>query len=278
MTAAEAFGDGGGGLSRHFRGVARGALSVWAVLLVFLLWAFGGAFTRFVPSVAEVAEAFPGFVTDSATWVDVGITLRRVVLSLFAAVVLGLGAAYLMYRQTFAGQVVSIYVRLALGLPSTIAALLALFIFRRSPAGVYVVVTVITFPFIVLTLLGGMQAADRSLDEMAKAYRFGVRRHLRHVTVPHLVPYMFSAIRNENAHAWRVVVLAEVFAVSSGMGARFTRAFDRFILVDVLLWLFAFMAILLATEYVVLRPIERSVLRWRRAATTTDWQGMTNGP
>jgi NitT/TauT family transport system permease protein len=241
---------------------------VWAIFVLFLLWVFGGASTRFVPSLAEVAEALPGFVTDPETWADIGITFRRVVGSLFAAAVLGLGAAYLIYQQGFAGQVVSVYVRLALGLPSTIAALLALFIFRRSPIGVYLVVTVITFPFIVLTLLGGMQAADRRLDEMSRVYRFGTRRHLRHVTVPHLVPYTFSAIRNENAHAWRVVVLAEVFAVSNGMGARFSRAFDRFILVDVLLWLFAFMAIMLATEYLILRPLERSALRWRRQSST----------
>lgn len=257
-----------GGVLPPLRGVALGVLSVWAIFVLFLLWVFGGASTRFVPSLAEVAEALPGFVTDPETWADIGITFRRVVGSLFAAAVLGLGAAYLIYQQGFAGQVVSVYVRLALGLPSTIAALLALFIFRRSPIGVYLVVTVITFPFIVLTLLGGMQAADRRLDEMSRVYRFGTRRHLRHVTVPHLVPYTFSAIRNENAHAWRVVVLAEVFAVSNGMGARFSRAFDRFILVDVLLWLFAFMTIMLATEYLILRPLERSALRWRRPSST----------
>jgi NitT/TauT family transport system permease protein len=60
-----------------------------------------------------------------------------------------------------------------------------------------------------------------------------------------------------------VVVLAELFAVNTGMGARFARAFDRFLLVDAMLWLFVFMVILLGTEYLLLLPVERRVLRWR---------------
>jgi NitT/TauT family transport system permease protein len=47
------------------------------------------------------------------------------------------------------------------------------------------------------------------------------------------------------------------------MGARFARAFDRFLLVDAMLWLLVFMVILLGTEYLLLLPAERRVLRWR---------------
>lgn len=246
-------------------GGGRLLLSIWALVLLILVWWVGGAYTRFVPPISEVLGALPAFAGDGETWYHVVVTLQRVLLSLVAAAVLGTAAAYTINRGQLAGKVVSIYARLALGVPSTIAALLALFIFQRSPIGVYVVVTIITFPFIVVTLLGGLQSADERLDEVAGVYRFGVVRRLRHITIPHLVPYLFSAIRNENAHAWRVVVLAEVFAVSNGMGTRFIRAYDRFILEDVLLWLLMFMAILLITEFGVLRPLELWAQRWKRA-------------
>jgi NitT/TauT family transport system permease protein len=105
---------------------------------------------------------------------------------------------------------------------------------------------------------------------MSMAYRFGGLMHARQVSLPHLVPYTFAALRNEYAHAWKVVVLAELFAVNTGMGARFARAFDRFVLVDVMLWLLLFMGVLLGTEYFVLRPLERYVLRWRKTGQTTQ--------
>jgi NitT/TauT family transport system permease protein len=100
---------------------------------------------------------------------------------------------------------------------------------------------------------------------MAAAYRFSRYQIVRHIVLPHLVPFGVAAIRNENAHAWRVVVLAELFAVNTGMGWEFTRAWDRFLLIEVLLWLIAFMSILLATEYGVLVPLERFTRRWRKA-------------
>lgn len=248
-------------------GGGRLLLAAWALFLLLLVWWVGGAYTRFVPPIGEVLAASAGFVTDGETWYHVGVTFQRVLLSLLAAALLGIAAAYAIDRGGLAGKVVSIYSRLALGVPSTIAALLALFIFQRSAIGVYVVVTIITLPFIVVTLLGGLQSADERLDEVADVYRFSIGRRLRHITIPYLVPYLFSAVRNENAHAWRVVVLAEVFAVSDGMGTRFIRAYDRFILEDVLLWLLAFMGILLITEFAVLRPLELWAQRWKHAPT-----------
>jgi NitT/TauT family transport system permease protein len=210
-----------------------------------------------------VLREIPEFVTGKNIWPDVLATVRRVAGSLAIALTIGFGAAYAMQRGGLWGRVVDRYVGLMLGVPSTIAALLALYVFKRSEVGVYFVVSIITFPFVALTLLQGLQAADRRLDEMADVYRMSTRQHARHVAVPHLVPYTFAAIRNEYAHAWKVVVLAELFAVNSGMGARFARAFDRFRIVDAMLWLIIFMIILLGTEYLLLLPSERRVLRWR---------------
>ena len=229
------------------------------------VWWVGSRATTFVPSIGEVLSSIPGFVREEEIWPDVLATVRRVFGALAIAMATGFGAAYVMSRGGLWGQVVDRYVSLMLGIPSTIAALLALFIFKRSEVGVYFVVAIITFPFVALTLLQGLRAADRRLDEMSDVYRFPTIAHVRHVAGPHLVPYTFAALRNEYAHAWKVVVLAELFAVNTGMGARFARAFDRFLLVDAMLWLLVFMIILLGTEYLLLLPLERRVLRWRGA-------------
>ena len=228
-----------------------------------LLWWVGSRTTTFVPPIGEVVSALPAFLVREDVWPDILATVRRVFGALAIAMVAGFLAAYVMSRGGLWGRVIDRYVSLMLGIPSTIAALLALFIFKRSEVGVYFVVSIITFPFVALTLLQGLRAADRRLDEMSDAYRLPTVAHARHVAAPHLIPYTFAALRNEYAHAWKVVVLAELFAVNTGMGARFARAFDRFLLVDAMLWLIVFMIILLGTEYLLLLPTERRVLRWR---------------
>lgn len=228
------------------------------------LWWVGSLTSDFVPPISEVVDAIPSFLTEGEIYGDIASSLTRVVVSLAVAVVLGFWAAYLMARRGFWGLVVARYVDLAIGLPSTIAALLALFIFKRSEIGVYVVVIIACFPFVAMALRQGFISLDRKLPEMAAVYRLGTFAQIRHVSIPHLVPITLAAVRNEYAHAWRVVVLAELFAVNSGIGWRFTQAYDRFLLVEVSLWLLVFMVVLLGTEYFVLRPLERWVLRWRR--------------
>jgi NitT/TauT family transport system permease protein len=228
-----------------------------------LLWWIGSRTTTFVPPMGEVLRKMPEFLSEEDIWPDVLLTVQRVAGSLMIALSLGFGAAYVMHKGGLWGRVVDRYVGLMLGIPSTIAALLSLYIFKRSELGVYFVVSIVTFPFVALTLLQGLRAADRRLDEMGDVYRLPTSQHARHISAPHLVPYTFAAIRNEYAHAWKVVVLAELFAVNSGMGARFARAFDRFRIDDAMLWLIIFMIILLATEYLLLLPSERRALRWR---------------
>jgi NitT/TauT family transport system permease protein len=239
------------------------ALSALGVLSFIALWWLGSRTTRFVPPIEEVVAAAPAFLTEQAIWPDILASVARVLGALAIALIVGFGAAYVMSRKGFWGQVIARYVDLTIALPSTIAALLALFIFKRSEIGVYLVVAITTFPFVAITLYQGLLAADHRLNDMGRVYRFGSGRHVRNISVPHLVPYSFAAVRNEYAHAWRVVVLAELFAVNSGIGWRFSQAFDRFLLIDVSLWLVTFIVILLGTEYLILRPIERYVLRWR---------------
>ncbi|HEX6208390.1 MAG TPA: ABC transporter permease subunit [Actinomycetota bacterium] len=240
--------------------LALGAAGLGSLLL---LWWAGSRTTTFVPQISEVVAGLPEFLTDEETWPDVLATVRRVFGALAIAMVAGFLAAYVMHRGGLWGRVMERYVSIMLGIPSTIAALLALFIFKRSEIGVYFVVSIITFPFVALTLLQGLRAADKRLDEMGEAYRLPTSAHARHIAAPHLIPYTFAALRNEYAHAWKVVVLAELFAVNTGMGARFARAFDRFLLVDAMHWLIVFMVILLGTEFLLLLPTERRVLRWR---------------
>ena len=229
----------------------------------FTLWALGSEYNeRLIPPLSEVALLIPDFLAGDI-WSDIGASSLRVVGSLVGAVILGFLAAWVIARERFWGSVVSRYVDLAVGLPSTILALLALMIFKRSEFGVIFVVLIACFPFITINLRQGIATLSRPLTDMTRAYHFGTLREVRHHTVPHLVPYAMSAVRNEYAHAWRVVVLAEIFAVNSGIGWRFTQAFDRFLLDQVVLWLLTFMVLLLGSEYLILRPIEKFALRWR---------------
>lgn len=239
------------------------ALSAAGFTFLLLGWWLLGDAARFLPGIGEVLRTFPEFLANPLVWHEVALTSSRVVGSLAAAFVLAGLAALLMVRSKFWGQVVSTYVTVATAVPSTILALIALFVFRKSDAGVIFVVVVTTLPFITLLLHEGLRATSSSLAEMSTVYRVHGWDVVRHVLLPQITPYAFTALRNEYAHAWKVVVLAELFIINSGMGWQFSQAFDRFQMVLVMHWLLVFMIILLATEYLIIRPLEARALRWK---------------
>ena len=108
--------------------------------------------------------------------------------------------------------------RTALRTPSAIAAILALAIFKGSEIGYVLVVALITFPYMAVELRDGLASADRELDEMARVYRFGLIAQVRHVGAPFIAPYIFAALRNSHALAWKVIVVAEIFGNGPGDG------------------------------------------------------------
>jgi NitT/TauT family transport system permease protein len=241
----------------------------WSVLAVVLLvpaWFLGYHFTNFIGDPVEVVGALPAFLTSGDTWVNVGISVARVFGGLLAGVVLGTAMAFAINRQGLLKETLTPYVTLALRTPSAIAAIVSLSIFHGSEIGYVAVVAYVTFPYVTTGLLDGLRSADRELDQMAQIYHLSTWAHMRHVLGPFIAPYMFAALRNAHALAWKIIVVVEIFgAATEGFGIQFSYAWEYFRILEVHLWLLLFMAVVLFAEYCVLRPAERRVFRWRDA-------------
>lgn len=240
--------------------------SIVAVLLLIPTWFLGFHYTNFIADPVVVFTALPAFLGDPDTWYHVGITVGRVYAGLGLGIIVGIVVAFSMRQSQLAKEGLSVYLTIGLRTPSTIAAILALAIFKGSELGNVVAVAFITFPYVAIGLLDGLNSADRELDQLSQIYRIGTWRHVRHVLAPYVAPYIFSSLRNAHALAWKVIVAVEIFgAAKAGFGAQFSYAWTYFLMVDVHLWLLVFMAVVLIAEYGVLRPAERFVFRWRDA-------------
>ncbi|WP_171060581.1 ABC transporter permease [Poseidonocella sp. HB161398] len=240
------------------------AWSVSALLLLLPAWWIAHRSTTFIASPAEVFVHLPGFLADPGTWLNIGVTLWRVAAGLALGVAAGFFAAFAMRHSRLLREVLGYYVTGALRTPSAIAAILAVAIFRGSEAGYIAVVAFITFPYMAVGLRDGLESADRELDELAQIYHLGLWPQIRHITAPFVAPFIFSALRNAHALAWKVIVVAEIFgAARTGFGAAFEHAWNYMLMVEVHLWLLVFMAIVLLAEYGVIRRLETFVFRWR---------------
>jgi len=250
-------------LSRRIQSVlysCAGAASIIA------LWAIGGSGSNFIAPIGEVLRELPAFLADPGVWASVGETWLRVLISLVIGLSLGVAVAVTMWKSDFWGRFVSVYAAVFITVPSTITALMAVSFFRNVELGAVVVLVATIFPFVALVVLSALRGVDPGLLEMAATYRYSRWQQMREILVPHIAGAVMTAIRNEHAHLWKVVVVVEMFLVSSGMGFQFDRSFSKFNLVDVMLWLIVFAAILLATEYLVIRPLEKRAQHWTGVA------------
>jgi len=238
-------------------------LSIAGAASLVLVWAMAGAWTSFIAPIGEVLAELPAFLGDADMWAAVGETWVRVMISLVLGLLLGVLVAVVMWRSSFWGRVAGVYVSVFVTVPSTITALMAVSFFRNVELGAVVVLVATIFPFVALVVLAALRTMDPGLLEMASSYRYSRWQRWCEVIIPQIAGAFMTALRNEHAHVWKVVVVVEIFLVSSGMGFAFDRAFGRFKLVDVMLWLIVFAAILLATEYLVIRPLENKAQRWK---------------
>jgi NitT/TauT family transport system permease protein len=124
----------------------------------------------------------------------------------------------------------------------------------------------ITFPFITINIWEGMKDVDKDLVDMGRA--FGLRRGtiVREIYIPSLMPFFFASLRFGFAVAWKIVILAEAFGSSNGIGYMIMQSYGLFNMRHVLGWVVIFTVLMLALEYGVFRVIERRVLSWRAQA------------
>lgn len=240
-----------------------GLLPFVSVVLGILVWLLTYERTTFMPAPLEVWATARATLGEPDTYVQIFLSLRRLVAGLVIGFAVGFLLSIQAARSRFLERMVTTYVRITFTIPSLLLALVSLVVFGVSDVGAIVVVAVIIFPFVTGPLMHGAKSLDRAHMQMADVYRASIPQVVRHIAIPHMAPYLFSALRNAHAQGWKVLIVAELFAVRSGIGNEFNRAFSQFDLPLVMVWLAIFLAAIAFIEYGVLAVLERRVFRWR---------------
>ena len=237
-------------------------LSFGLLLLVWQLlsWVLG-AFL--MPGPIEVAERLVNVVLHEGFFGHMSATLLRVlsglVISLVVAVVVGIPMGlFRMFERFFES-----YVLLGLTIPGLAWALIAVMLLGINNWAPIFAIVVSTAPMVILNMWQGTKSIDRDVLQMSRAFTAGRGLTMRHVVFPQLMPFVLAGTRLGFALAWKIVVLSEMFGLSSGVGYALNLNFSRFSLSGVMAWTIAFTIVMAIFEFVLFRPIERHVTRWR---------------
>jgi NitT/TauT family transport system permease protein len=235
-------------------------------LFFLALWQFTSTFLVedfIVPPPAVILAEMWDIVVSGQVWVHFGATLRTIGIGFGVAYVLGSAMGLLMGRSKWWEAFLSDWVMATLTTPGLIFALVTAMIFGLGTTGPIVAVIVTSFSYIAVNVVEGVKAVPRDLTDMANSFGRSQTQILRHVYLPFLAPYFFTATRYGFSIAWKIATLAEVIVGTAGIGFMMRQKFQQFSMAGFLAWVLLFFAFALFLERVVLQRQMKHVLRWR---------------
>ncbi len=243
------------------------ALKLAALMVLALVWQ-GASFLappNFLPGPLVVLGRVLELIATGEFFGQAVPTVLRVSVGFAIALALGTAVGIAMGSRRELESFLETYILIGLTIPGLAWAVLALMWFGITEIAPVFSIAVVTLPMLAVNMWQGTKAIDRELLEMQRAFRAPRSALLRDVIVPQLLPYLFAGGRFGFGLGWKVVVLSEMFGLSSGIGYQINRAFSLYSMREVLAWTLGFTLVMAAFEYGVLRRLEAHYLRWRPA-------------
>jgi NitT/TauT family transport system permease protein len=236
-----------------------------SLLMLLAVWAIAAWFVNspYLPTPAEVARLFAIEVESGELQRNVAITLARVAVASLIAFTVGAAIGIVMGRSRLVDRFFDGWLVFFLNVPALITIVLCYLWIGLTEAAAITAVALNKIPNVAVTMREGARALDPQFDEMAKSFRFGAWKSLRHVVLPQLQPFFAASARSGLALIWKIVLVVELLGRSSGVGFKIQTYFQLFEIGYIFVYALAFMAVIQLIDMLLLKPWERSANRWR---------------
>jgi NitT/TauT family transport system permease protein len=190
-------------------------LFLWgSALLVLIIWKVASVIVGraiILPSPDGTIKYLFYLLKDREVWLAILWTLRRTLIAfginLLAAGTLGLTAGFCEPFRLFLAPLITIL----RAVPTMGVILLSLIWFSSETAAVFVS-SLIVFPILYQSVLGGVEAMDSQLKEVNRIFRIPPLRRFLQFTLPSLKPHVLTGIVSALGLSMKVMISAEVLS------------------------------------------------------------------
>lgn len=233
--------------------------------LLLALWQIAAwlAQSRFLPGPLPVAAEIWALAWDGPLFSDFGATLLRALIGFVLAMIIGSLLGIALGRTAWADRLFGPWVVVGLNIPAIVVGIICYISLGLTDFALVLAVVINKVPLVATMMREGVRALSADYDELAETFRLPRARRLRLVLVPQLLPYLLASARAGLSLVWKMVLVFEVLGSDGGVGFRVGLYFQLFDMTGLLAYALSFVAVILALEYGVLRPIEGRVLQWR---------------
>jgi len=234
-----------------------------AVLLLAVWQAVAMSGAALLPGPAPVVQALIRDIAEGSLLSDLAVTLWRVVASFVIAMAAGSAIGILMGRSRPVDGLFDLWLVLGLNVPALVFIYLCYLWIGLNETAAIIAVALNKVATSAVILREGARSVDQSLLQVAEVLRLPWGRRLRRAYLPQLYPYFMAASRSGLSLIWKIVLVVELIGRSSGVGFRLGLYFQFFDIANILAYTASFVAIVLAVEALIIRPLERRLTGWR---------------
>jgi ABC-type nitrate/sulfonate/bicarbonate transport system permease component len=239
------------------------------VLLISLWWfatARGGS--PVFPPLSDIMTGFLDQWTFDAIQQDLLPSLVRFGIGFSIAVVLGVALGSMMGLSTRARRDISPVTEFLRATPMAALVPLAQLTFGATPGTEILLIAFAATWFVLIGAMDGVRGVDPLYREMARSYGLSRFQQIRVAVLPAALPQIGAGIRVALAVALGVMLIANMFGSTSGLGYFVVRAQARFDVVG--MWAGLLMIGLLGLlVHLIYELVEHRVLRWHRGWRST---------
>lgn len=238
------------------------------VVAFFVLWHVGALLydSIYFPGPLGVLDSLLALFTVQKTYTQFWISFRRVYISLGIAMLVGTVLGVIPRYSTLARYAVTTVIHpLLQAVPAISWVFLVLIWMGLSPVSPIFILVVVMLPVVVLNTFEGMKELDPDLTELGHSFTGSRWKVFRSIQFPQVYPYLFSALKHANAVGWKVVLVAELFVATNGIGNEIRLASSMYNISKVMAWTAIIVGVVILFEYGIFRYLDKKTMRqWQQ--------------
>ena len=241
-------------------------MRIFSFLLIIIIWEIASLIvqSRVLPSPQLVVGIFWTELYSGEMLFHLGITLWRVVLAFFIAMVIGTALGIIMGARRNVNLILDGWHILLLNTPALVTIILCYVWFGLNEIAAITAVALNKIPNVVGTVREGTRAIDHKLLQVAEVFKLGFRKKFFNFFFPQLYPYIMASARGGIALIWKIVLVVELLGRSNGVGFKLNEFFNLFDIASIFAYTLSFVAVMMFVEFCIAEPIERRITRWRQ--------------
>lgn len=162
-----------------------------------------------IPGPVSVFHSLRRLVFTSFFWVSVAMSIKRILLGFFLAIITGTILAVITVKSKIAEYLLYPAISTIKATPVASFIILALFWFKVGDMPIFICFLMV-LPTVWANIREGILNVNKDLIEMSKIYSFSRFSTLRYIFIPSIIPFFRAAFTTGLGMAWKAGVAAEV--------------------------------------------------------------------